>query len=358
MVSTKFAPLVLGAVLVASDASAARVDPAVHRTLRQQGTVNLLVTMKKGTRDLLNSIKEASFTSRGALIDDMVNRLQDYAAESQSEVNPLFAKEATGEYTKSTSFWITNQIYIEGTTMSFLQRLAAMPTVAEISEEDIYTIPDVPSTPINAIRSLASAADVSTEWGLDKIQAPAVWATGNTGEGVIVGGLDTGVLATPETLKNNFERAARHQNSPAEYLNVIAVGATDAADALAEFSSKGPTAAGRVKPEITAPGHNVRSAWFTGDNEYKYMSGTSMATPHVSGAIALMLAAKPGLKFDEVRDLLINNVDTAQLQPSNFSCANTVDSVFPNNMYGYGRLNVFKAIQSLNQNATEPPVED
>ncbi|TMW69617.1 hypothetical protein Poli38472_001773 [Pythium oligandrum] len=430
MVFTKFAPLVLASALVASDASAAIVDPAIHRTLRQQGNVNLIVTMKKGTQEAISSVKEASFTTRGALIEDLVSRLQQHAEDSQVEVGALFAKEAAGEYTKAESYWISNQIFVEGATASFLERLSALPSVGEIREEEVYKVPEVFAAPMNST--------ATNEWGVEKIQAPAVWATGNTGKGVIVGQIDTGVRGTHEAVKGNFRGAygwfdpeakkpepydnnghgshtmgtiagingigvapgatwmackglskAPHlvsnswgggqgsstykaaidtwhaagiipifangnngrlgcntANSPGDLASVIAVGATDSTDTLGDFSSKGPTVGGIMKPEISAPGVDVRSSWNTGDSEYNFVSGASMATPHVSGAVALLLAAKPGLKFDQVREALIKNVDTESLLPSGFSCGTTKDGVFPNNMYGYGRLNINKAIGS------------
>lgn len=64
---------------------------------------------------------------------------------------------------------------------------------------------------------------------------------------------------------------------------VIGVGATNSDDELAWFSSRGPTLDGRLKPDISAPGMSVKSAWFTpAENGYKVLSGTSMAAPQVS----------------------------------------------------------------------------
>ncbi|MCM3293593.1 S8 family peptidase [Paenibacillus sp. MER 180] len=83
---------------------------------------------------------------------------------------------------------------------------------------------------------------------------------------------------------------------PARYLQTISVGATDRIRKIASFSNRGRYV------DIYAPGDKIVSAWIKG--KYHEMSGTSMATSHVSGAIALLLAMKPGLKPGEIKTLL------------------------------------------------------
>lgn len=83
---------------------------------------------------------------------------------------------------------------------------------------------------------------------------------------------------------------------PAAYDSVIAVSATDSSDALASFSSVGS------EVELAAPGVSVLSTWKGGG--YNTISGTSMATPHVSGVAALAIEANPTLTNVEIRALL------------------------------------------------------
>ncbi|RHY83104.1 hypothetical protein DYB26_004850 [Aphanomyces astaci] len=131
---------------------------------------------------------------------------------------------------------------------------------------------------------------------------------------------------------------------PGESASVIGVGATDSADLLASFSSKGPVPNRTlIKPDVSAPGRLVRSAGSASDTAYATFSGTSMASPHVAGAVALILNANPGASYDTVYKLLATTADTASLKPSGANCGGVSDSKYPNNDFGYGRINANKA---------------
>jgi hypothetical protein len=134
---------------------------------------------------------------------------------------------------------------------------------------------------------------------------------------------------------------------PGSYSNVIGVGATDNGDVIADFSSRGPAPNqppfndpstwlrydwNLIKPQISAPGVDIRSCIPGG---YDTWSGTSMATPHVTGAIALICGKNPTIPVKTIYDILLNNTD----QPSG-------GGSYPNNNYGWGRLNAWKAVKS------------
>ncbi|KAB8193274.1 S8 family serine peptidase [Nonomuraea phyllanthi] len=92
--------------------------------------------------------------------------------------------------------------------------------------------------------------------------------------------------------------------SPGDAPEALTVGAVDKQDKLADFSSKGPiTADLAVKPDVTAPGVDITAAR-TGGGELT-LSGTSMATPHVAGAAALLRQARPGVTGNELKSLLM-----------------------------------------------------
>lgn len=138
------------------------------------------------------------------------------------------------------------------------------------------------------------------------------------------------------------------ESPPAIYPNVLAVGATDAADDITPFSSRGPvTYRGQswLKPDLVAPGQSIYSAYRNGS--YEYLSGTSMAGPHVVGAIALLLSTgHPALDGDvaAVEELLR---ETAVPRSTTEGCGGLTDA--PNHVYGYGRVDVLAAWQALPQ---------
>jgi subtilisin family serine protease len=88
--------------------------------------------------------------------------------------------------------------------------------------------------------------------------------------------------------------------SPARTPEAITVGATDSYDARASFSNYGSCV------DVFAPGVNITSAYGSGDTATARMNGTSMATPHVTGAAALFLSANPSATPAQVRDALVN----------------------------------------------------
>ncbi len=146
--------------------------------------------------------------------------------------------------------------------------------------------------------------------------------------------------------------------NPGQWPEVTAAAAFAQGDTIASFSSRGPVTIGHdlfVKPDIAAPGVNVRSSM--PGSTYGFMQGTSMACPHVTGAVALLISARPDLagRVDILQMLL---KQTAEPKTSN-QCPPYVDH--PNDVWGWGILNIYDAVlaaQALGLGGIEGQVID
>jgi serine protease AprX len=143
--------------------------------------------------------------------------------------------------------------------------------------------------------------------------------------------------------QNSGPNCSTVTDPPGIYEATYSVGALNTGtDTIASFSSRGPVTAdgsNRIKPDISAPGTNTRSASNTADNAYTFASGTSMATPHISGAMALLWSAIPSLRHQLTasRDALNNSA----VHIASTLCG---DAGPPNNVYGWGRVDIFAAV--------------
>jgi serine protease AprX len=129
---------------------------------------------------------------------------------------------------------------------------------------------------------------------------------------------------------------------PAIHAAVYSIGALNTgADTIAGFSSRGAVTVDgsqRRKPDLSAPGTNIRSSVPGGDYAGGY-SGTSMAAPHVTGAVALLWSAVPSLRGQIGETEQVLNDSAVHINSNACGSAGS-----PNNTYGYGRLNVEAAV--------------
>ena len=117
--------------------------------------------------------------------------------------------------------------------------------------------------------------------------------------------------------------------SPGNLTEAFAVGATDSDDLVADFSGQGPSQCdGAIKPEISAPGVGILSSLPGPD--WVELDGTSMATPHVTGAAAVLLSIKPDLSVDDIESALAMG-------------AQDLDPPGADNLSGAGRLDLLNS---------------
>lgn len=134
--------------------------------------------------------------------------------------------------------------------------------------------------------------------------------------------------------------ATNHLGAPADALYVITCGAVEITGEIAGFSSDGPSADGRVKPEVLALGVGTATVRPDTTDEYSFVSGTSLSTPLVASALACLVQAHPDWSVDTMREALIATGDRA-LSDGTFD---------PEYVYGYGLVNAYEAGRDCNDN--------
>jgi hypothetical protein len=121
-------------------------------------------------------------------------------------------------------------------------------------------------------------------------------------------------------------------SAPADAFNILAVGAINGAGNIADFSSRGPTADGRIKPEVVARGVSTYVASNFNTGSFGRASGTSFACPLVAGCAAVLLSARQDWTPLQVREALMMSASRAN---------------HPDNDFGWGIVDLNKAIDSL-----------
>ena len=472
-------PVVLAfAATLRADAPSRKIDTWVLQTSATGPTEFLVMLRDQG--DLRGARSLAAKTERGAFVMDT---LRSVAERSQRPILALLAERGVPHR----SYWVANMIWVRG-DRRLIEELAA--------REDVYRVYANPRVRFDGPVTQSPAAEFpntpdAIEWGVGKVNAPQVWALGYNGQGVVVGGQDTGYnwthpalklkyrgwvglganhnynwhdsihsgggscgadspepcdddshgthtmgtmvgddggsnqigvapgakwigcrnmdqgVGTPATYAECFEwfiapTNLQDQNpDPAKSPHVInnswgcppsegctdpnvlktvventraagievvvsagnagsacstvedpaaiyeasfSVGATDNADNIAGFSSRGPVTidgSNRLKPNISAPGVDVRSSVPGGG--YASFSGTSMAGPHVVGVTALLLSANPPL-IDHPDDIEPILTSSAVPKTTTESCGGIPGNEIPNNTFGWGRIDALAAV--------------
>ncbi|CAK4745580.1 unnamed protein product [Aphanomyces euteiches] len=427
---------------IATAFASAKIASNVIAQLEANNAANIVIEFSSTKEALDNAdIGIESIQTRGGQIAHIQQSLASHALISQRSAKEVLQSQPVESTTVFKSFFISNTLHVSGATKDIIAKLAKLPEVTKIRAPFV-----------------ASSISATNEWGVNLIKAPTVWASGNKGEGIVVGGIDTALKGNrrsnygwydptsktatpndgnghgthtmgtsvgqngigvapgatwiscqgcmtdqcteeallgcgqsmlcptdtqgnnakcelaPNVINNSWGGSAAGETwyqetvdawikagiipvfangnagpscttvaSPGDYKNVIGVGAVTSTDALASFSSRGPAPDKRIKPDVSAPGQNVRSSWNTGTSAYNTISGTSMATPHVTGAVALSLSAHKGAAFSDVLNAFTSTAVTSTLTSNGANCGGVSDSKYPNNNYGYERINVANA---------------
>ena len=179
------------------------------------------------------------------------------------------------------------------------------------------------------------------------------WVT--SGTAALIGGDSASTVDEPGNADNVITVGAYttkatwpSQSGDQDYTSQYTVGT------MAYFSSRGPTRDGRTKPEVVAPGAWIcaalsedagwQSTFVHPDGVHSMELGTSMAAPHVSGTIALMLSVDPDLTPSDIRGVLTST-----------ATQNGRTGSVPNPLWGWGKLDAAAAVQEVIASGPEPP---
>ncbi|MBK8146865.1 MAG: S8 family serine peptidase [Acidobacteria bacterium] len=163
-----------------------------------------------------------------------------------------------------------------------------------------------------------SYGDCPEACGYDQATRDALDALGNAGV--------LNVFAAGNNARN-IDTGAPHYPSSYDLPTILSVASSTSTDAMSSFSNFGTTSV-----DLAAPGSSILSTTFTSDTSYGSKSGTSMATPHVAGAAALLSAYNPALSTASLKATLMNSVDQLPAWTSLVKSG--------------GRMNVFNALQN------------
>jgi hypothetical protein len=133
--------------------------------------------------------------------------------------------------------------------------------------------------------------------------------------------------------------------APADGFNTLGIGAVNNSNQVADFSSRGPTFDGRIKPDLVTQGESVYCAEAGSFSGYINASGTSVAAPIASGIAALLLSAHPHLKNTQVRNILFETADNSSSPDyeRGYGLISALDALeFPNLMEAEGSFQLIK----------------
>ena len=173
----------------AAAAWTAKTDPALLAATADGATAEFLVVLT-AQGDVSGAARLAGKTARGQYVYDT---LRAVAAQSQGPLRALLAARGV----PYRAYWVRNMLWVRGDRAA-LQTLAGRPEVAHVYANTTHHTEPPP------LANAPAAAAAGVEWNIAKVNAPQVWAAGVTGQGVVIGGQDTGYDWEHEALKAQY----------------------------------------------------------------------------------------------------------------------------------------------------------
>jgi subtilisin family serine protease len=460
----QIAVVVLGLACLALANPTARVEEQIWNNLDQSELINVLVKFRRAdTKSAWDRFHSLKLTTRDAILVTQHAILKNQADIVQADVAAVLEKtRLAGKKHRLDQLWISNELIVRDVDRETVEMLRDHPDVEAIDAEFFLPLEQTEEGESFDLRDFNNT--IQNQWGVINVQAPAAWARGYTGTGVVIGVTDTGVRHTHQLLSgtyrghnpgenHNYNWRAPNNNagipsdtnghgthcagsaagtggigvapnsrwigcrgcgallcsnfdlltcgnfmacptntdggapqcaraphvvnnswggaggstfynevlaawrtggivgvfaignsgtacstagSPGDQPLAFGVGSIAEANTLSTFSSVGPGPNNSVKPEVAAPGTSVVSASHLADTGLRTLSGTSMAAPHVAGAVALVRQARGGSVVaiqERLSSTAVPHVSGGR------TCVGRPEGARPNNHVGYGRIN-------------------
>lgn len=483
LIVTRFA---YAAAVTPSNASIEKIAPAVIEGLEEDGIASVVIFLNDQA-DLSQAYLIPDRDKRGWFVYRTLTR---HAERTQSKLIRILRVRGV----EFQSFWAANMI-VANIDRTLLEQIASRNDVARIDSNRPTRWIEPPEVALFEVTPFDPLTPLAIEWGVTNVNAPSVWGLGNNGTGIVVGGLDTGIRWTHNTLRPKYrgwngviadhnynwhdaihsgggvcganttapcdddghgthtvgtmvgddgtnqigvapgakwigcrnmdvgngtpatytecfqfmiaptDSAGNNPNvamrphilnnswacpasegcttraelativanveasgifvsvsagnsgsgcssvsaPPAIYAESFSVGAISSTNTLASFSSRGPStfySPNLLKPNISAPGVSVRSATNASDTSFGTLNGTSMASPHLAGVVALLWSARPSLigNIAQTRSILQTTANPAVNVSTPQTCGGIASTQIPNNSFGYGRVDALSAV--------------
>jgi subtilisin family serine protease len=229
--------------------------------------------------------------------------------------------------------WIATNVIDSGTGSAFDNAVIAGLEWLSDPDNNAFTVDDMPdvvqhSWGVN--EGFSGYTDCDNRWweAIDNCEALGVvntWSAGNEGP-------------SGSTMRSPADRAT-------SATNCFSVGSCNTSGTtISSFSSRGPAGNNcgfyNIKPEVTAPGDNIYSANASSTTGYVYMSGTSMAGPHVAGVVGLMRGANPDLDVQSIKTILMETCEDR-------------GTTGEDNIWGWGLVNAYEAVLAASSGFAE-----
>jgi subtilisin family serine protease len=461
----QIALVVFGLASLALANPIAKVDQQIWNNLEESELTNVLITFRRADNEAAwDRFYSLRLSTREAILDTQHAILKDHADVVQADVTAMLNKVGTsGKRHYLDQLWITTELIVRDIDRETVELLRDHPDVESLVAEQFIPLEQTEEGESFDLSDYNNT--IHNQWGVVNVQAPAAWARGVTGTGIVVGNIDTGARHTHVALSPTYRgnnagenhnynwraptgnaatpsdtnghgthcigthsgtqgigvapnsrwiacrgcatascstfdlnscgnfmacptntaggaaqcaRAPRVVNnswggaggqtwynpvltawrnagiagvfaignsgtacstagSPGDQPLAFGVGSITSTNTLSTFSSVGPGPGNAVKPNVAAPGTSVASASHLNDTGLRTLSGTSMASPHAAGGVALVFHARGGTVV-AAQDRL----QTTGLAHSSGgrTCSARPEGSRPNNHVGHGRINV------------------